>query len=332
MLTLRSRFAYLALVGLVGSLAFGGMQSPAHALPAWCLPVGVIDLAQAPLTISQDECDLQRRIVTLNGLSLAVPQPGLGSGGWAAYPDAPERSLVLNVDPDGLVHVNSPGAAASTSVPFDVSVTGSAPISAGDDTFNGSAPDILDPTVTSGSNSASPSKCNDTARSLHPGNPRWGNGSPLFSYNPTNQPSGRTTAQYRTAILAAEVNLTRGDNTCGWSIDPNGYARLSATAGTRAPRVYANSTDCPSGDSTNDIGWVNAPTQSWAAITCVSYYTATSQMKSTDIGINRTKSFWVANGFTGCSERLDLEALMTHEFGHAWGLDHVSEPTMATWS
>lgn len=49
-------------------------------------------------------------------------------------------------------------------------------------------------------------------------------------------------------------------------------------------------------------------------------------MHSADIRIN-TAYRWTVTPTSGCSNQWDLQSVLTHEFGHFFGLLHVSEST-----
>ena len=49
-------------------------------------------------------------------------------------------------------------------------------------------------------------------------------------------------------------------------------------------------------------------------------YTVESDMK-----LNKVEYSWVVNIGGNCAAKYSVEAVATHEFGHAYGLEHVSE-------
>jgi hypothetical protein len=43
--------------------------------------------------------------------------------------------------------------------------------------------------------------------------------------------------------------------------------------------------------------------------------------------LNKSSFLWVANIGSACSNKFAVEAVSTHEFGHIFGMAHVSEAT-----
>lgn len=60
------------------------------------------------------------------------------------------------------------------------------------------------------------------------------------------------------------------------------------------------------------------------AVTCTWFDTGTRSAVESDVRFNR-KHRWYATRPAGCSGRFGIQAVMTHERGHTFGLGHVSE-------
>jgi hypothetical protein len=67
-------------------------------------------------------------------------------------------------------------------------------------------------------------------------------------------------------------------------------------------------------------GWCGGATSSCLAITTFNLSSGTSSISEADILFNRDKT-WTTNG-----SNYDVQAVATHEFGHAWGIAHTDVP------
>ena len=52
------------------------------------------------------------------------------------------------------------------------------------------------------------------------------------------------------------------------------------------------------------------------------FATATGELTNADVRMNNAKG-WTVNAGSGCSNKFDIEAVMTHERGHTCGLGHI---------
>lgn len=155
---------------------------------------------------------------------------------------------------------------------------------------------------------------------------RWTH-NPTFYYNPTFSRGEYTQAQYTSAIVNGETHMSRGDNSCGITQDPT-VAGVYAGTISRNPDFYLindqpyclNSADT---DNYNIVAWA-AYGYPDLAVTCTMGQ-SNGTIRSADIIINTHYRFSTGS-LTGCSgSTADLEAVMTHEFGHFYGLDHSGE-------
>jgi hypothetical protein len=133
------------------------------------------------------------------------------------------------------------------------------------------------------------------------------------------------------ALRQANTNMTNGINNCGWSEAGFGSyiggVPLGAYQGTTSK--YANidsSGNCtskfPDGQNTVSWGPFSSAEGGTLAITCFEYDTGGNNFAieaDTYLGSNRSL---VLSFPPNCSGKYDVETVMTHEWGHAYGLDH----------
>jgi hypothetical protein len=136
-----------------------------------------------------------------------------------------------------------------------------------------------------------------------------------------------------TAIRAANANMTNGVNNCGYPENVFGAyiggVPLGAYQGTTSKYANINSSaQCTSNfpDGQNTVSWgpFNSAEADTLALTCFEYDTGGNNFAieaDTYLGSNRG----LATSFSPlCTDSYDLESVMTHEWGHAYGLDHES--------
>jgi hypothetical protein len=123
------------------------------------------------------------------------------------------------------------------------------------------------------------------------------------------------------AIKAGAANVKRPTNTCGLS----GGVSISSTYVGRTTNKANLDADgnCLSPNGKNVVDFSTLPvagrTCSWYAIK-----SGTDELVEADIRFNRNQRWTLNPKSGGCSRALDLAGTATHEFGHAFGLSHVS--------
>ena len=121
------------------------------------------------------------------------------------------------------------------------------------------------------------------------------------------------------AIIRANQNIVRATNVCGRSdMVSASFSYLGTT--TRRTDVGTNGS-CGRGDGQSVIGWGRLPTRS-IAFTCVRW-SGGKRSSEADIKLNWYKRYETTRSACSGDEFL-IEAVMTHEMGHVYGLAHVS--------
>ena len=157
---------------------------------------------------------------------------------------------------------------------------------------------------------ASPNPCSDTAFNLLGG--EQPNGSYRWSFNAASTPAYLSRSSVKSVLVKSFSNVTGANNDCGMADN------ISAT------HTYLGKTSvrakCNQRDFRNVIGFKQLPA-GVLAVTC--FWTNNGTIVEADMQIT-TREQW-ALSLNGCFNEMVMEATVTHEAGHVFGLDHVGE-------
>ena len=120
-------------------------------------------------------------------------------------------------------------------------------------------------------------------------------------------------------LRAAASNVTGGQNDCGLT---DAIAASHSYQGRTSRNV-----DCGSGsrDGVNVVGFGDLG-PGVLGVACTRYNDSTNTAIESDIRLNKVDFAWTLHSEDpNCSRRFGVEAVATHEFGHVFGLGHVSE-------
>lgn len=157
---------------------------------------------------------------------------------------------------------------------------------------------------------AAPNACNDNAYKLL-GAAQQG-GSYAWSFHAASTPSYLNKSSVLNVLQKSFSNITNASNDCGLADTVDATHNYLGTTSTRAK--------CGSRDSRNIIGFRQLE-YGVLAVTC--YWTSGGRIVEADMQIT-TRETW-ALSVASCSNDMMLEATITHEAGHVYGMDHVSE-------
>jgi hypothetical protein len=134
------------------------------------------------------------------------------------------------------------------------------------------------------------------------------------------RPKGFSSSGVANALRRAAYNIVNGDNNCGLPdlISATHWYRGSTS---RAPNISSGAR-CLGRDRINTVGFGSLP-RGVLGMTC--WWTYNGRVVEADIKLNRSYFGWYITRPSGCRSRWSIEGVATHEFGHVYGLGHVSE-------
>ena len=139
-----------------------------------------------------------------------------------------------------------------------------------------------------------------------------------WSFRAASVPSGLSTSGVLDVIKRAFSNVTGARNDCGRADSVSATSRYLGS--TSLKPAVTSSGSCGQPDGHNVVGF--APLGGYyAGYTCI--WWSNGSIVEADMRLD-TGTRWALSS-SGCSNELMMEALVTHEVGHAFGLAHVGE-------
>lgn len=278
------------------------------------LPPGELTVSDLPEGESVIECDAVGRVVVNDGLGLEVPDPGYQVTVEALYPNGSQQFSI---------EVNGNGVLSYAGDPNDADLNG-------DDESGGL---ITNDTRWDAEGTLQSTACTQTAYTdkdeEQAGTWQWylGDGA---------RPAGMTTDAARDALRDSVQNITYSDNDCGL------YDQVDADAGyqgidSHETDIYSEDSQSKCGDrdnySTVDFGNLDGNGNPPLAMECTWVFPQPfndNNILESDVRINTVNFSWTNTPGSNCYSAYDLRAIATHEFGHTFGLGHVSESDYPT--
>lgn len=185
-------------------------------------------------------------------------------------------------------------------------------------TSEGGAPDTAAPAE----RAAAPAACRDRAFKLF-GDHAWKK-TLAWRYNPAGAARHLPRKGVIRALDRAGKSMAKGRTDCA-SITKRIDASIAYRGTTKArPQIFATSSGarCGQPDGRNVVGWgrIGGDSIGW---TCL-WWDGTGKIIDADILFEPTRQL-VLGVPRNCVDSLDLQSLATHEWGHAYGLQHVSQ-------
>jgi hypothetical protein len=255
---------------------------------------GPIPAAALPETVELEDCPIGGRVITDNGVATVLPAPGQGvyvesltTGG--------SQELEVTRYRDGTVeleHVGEEPEAAQTRSSIAAAARRS-------------------------------SECSDRARK----DENWRVTAVLdYSFNQSTTPPELDPDAAEGEINAGGTNITSVRNNCG--LQDKVTAELTYLGDTNSTAdISGNNCDLDN-DGDNVVSFGDLP-RGTLATTCIWFVSNPSdydEVTESDIKINKVDSRWTVNPRPrSCRKEYDLQSVMTHEWGHTFGLGHVSE-------
>lgn len=174
--------------------------------------------------------------------------------------------------------------------------------------------------------------CTDTASKLFGG--KWKE-SPTWYINQAGRPSNISADDAVAQIRMGKNNVSGANNDCDLPDNVNRdatYGGLSSVAVDIISNPSNGNVRCTqSGDSISVVGFGATPSDI-LGYACVRYSTSdTDAFRGGDILVTNNANTLVLDGNAlGCLNRYDMQGLMTHEWGHFFGLKHVGETNHGT--
>jgi len=141
-----------------------------------------------------------------------------------------------------------------------------------------------------------------------------------WSFQAKSIPSGMNKSKVEGALIRAARNITWARNDCGLADKVDATQRYLGWA-PAAPDITPVAS-CGAADGKNVIGFGTLPAD-YLAITC--RWLRDGKIVEADVMINKAVFHWVVAIPGACRTEWSVEDVATHEFGHVFGLDHVSE-------
>jgi hypothetical protein len=133
------------------------------------------------------------------------------------------------------------------------------------------------------------------------------------------RPKGSDASRVAAALNRAATNVTSGHNNCGLDDLISATHAYQGTT-SRAPNISSTAA-CRGRDGRNVVGFGTLP-RGILGMTC--WWTYNGSTVETDIKLNKAYYRWFIIRRSDCRAKWSIEGVATHEFGHAFGLGHVS--------
>jgi hypothetical protein len=251
-----------------------------------------IRAAALPEVVDKDRCPIEGRVIMDGGIGAVVPEPGMTITADATLTEGHQHLTVSNPRGD------------------EISLAG-----VGAESRSEASPVL-------GSRASGPAPCQDSyfesrdAKVYHYN--RW-------YANVGSIPGNLSKVRAVAAMKRGGANIFKVQDSCGIPDRVKGELRYQG-ATSRSADIDRDAT-CNTSDGKSVIGFGDLPS-GYTAYACVSTWHDANdpdRVASSDIRLNKEDHAWTTRVRGSCQGRYDVESSVTHERGHTFGLDHVSE-------
>ena len=251
-----------------------------------------IQASTLPEVLDEDRCPIEGRMIVDGGVGAVVPEPGMAISADATSTEGHEHLTVSNPRGDEIA-LGGVGAEPRSEAPAELSARASGPSPCQDGYYNS-------------------------------------RGYKIYHYNrwyantgsvPDNVSKKRAVA----AMKKGGINIFKVQDSCGMPDRVKGELRYQGGT-SRSVDIDADGT-CNRNDGKSVIGFGDLPS-AYLGMACVAYWVqknAPDRVASSDIRLNKEDHSWTARVTSSCRGRQDIEASVTHERGHTFGLGEASE-------
>ena len=283
----------LAVAGIATSLP--AVAAPARPAAPWCRANGPLRAESLPAVAMPSQCDLDGRIIDDHGVRIPVPRRGEKAGGESMLADGSTQVLEVTRRTDGTVVLGQVGEE-------------------GDEAHS----------TGGGAQTMGASDCTDDAYQLSD----YRDTTPhTWYYKASTTPAGLSIGAVAQDLVDAFNAITTSRNECGLPDEVDAPQRYGG--GTTVPSGIDHTGACPArGDGHYVVDFGNLP-ENMLARTCWRGVRTTQgwfEITEADVKIRKAAPLFAGPVPAGCSgARYSIEAIVTHEAGHTFGLRHVTE-------
>lgn len=280
-----------ALLGALALALTGSVTVAPAANAAPSCPPGIEKLREIGKDVADGldvtSCGVAKTVVQ-DGVGVQIPAPGAGITAIAVRGDGAETELTVRTDDHGVVSVTTAHAEQSSTRAAAAAVN----------------------------------RCSDGGYVLM--GTKWYKTASFAVNSSERRPSNISLATWEKTVTDSLATVTNGRNACGRTVNPSLTTR--ATMRTTADANIGGTNVCttPNSASVIDFGSLSGNV---LGLTCAAFTARSGHdtLVAADIRMDSSSRSWVTTT-TGCSgARYDLRSVLTHEMGHAVGLNHAPE-------
>ena len=262
-----------------------------------CPSTRVVAAAQLPPVVESRDCALVGKLVAHGSLTVRVPPPGHGTGASALGVDG-ESSLYIS-NSEGTISISESSHDATEALFGD----GPAPAPCDEMGLRNCLP-----------------PCKDDTFNLFQDKPKVKNSQPWY-FKRSSTPSGLGADKALTHIKAGTQAILNGRNDCGLG-DP--VSKIAPYKGTTQRSALPQGEFCFGGDGKNVVDFG----QLWTlGMACYQTYTTGGPwyIVEADIRLQKSADWTTTPDAADCEWSYDVQGVIVHERGHAFGLDHAAQ-------